>query len=273
MRDGRVPRARHAGHPAARGVDLLGPVRDPELQRHLHGRLHAHDADRCLSRRRPAGGDVRPRADDGRARQGARHGPGRAPAEELRQGVPAHDGVGADHRLGRLPRDTRPPARAPRPRRDPCRSGWRAERAATRSRSGSASRRTTRCAVSPRRASSARSATPSVAGTPRRFASSRSAPSRWSPVRRRTVRATRRPSRRSSPTSSASTSTTSRSSTATPPSSQLGMDTYGSRSLTVGGIALYHASEKIDREGPADRRAPARGVRGRPRARERARSR
>jgi aerobic carbon-monoxide dehydrogenase large subunit len=28
-------------------------------------------------------------------------------------------------------------------------------------------------------------------------------------------------------------------------SSQLGMDTYGSRSLTVGGIALYHASEKI----------------------------
>src|SRR4029453_4651049 len=27
--------------------------------------------------------------------------------------------------------------------------------------------------------------------------------------------------------------------------SQLGMDTYGSRSLTVGGIALYHASEKI----------------------------
>src|SRR4030095_13099215 len=28
-------------------------------------------------------------------------------------------------------------------------------------------------------------------------------------------------------------------------SSQLGMDTYGSRSLAVGGIALYHASEKI----------------------------
>jgi carbon-monoxide dehydrogenase large subunit len=28
-------------------------------------------------------------------------------------------------------------------------------------------------------------------------------------------------------------------------SSQLGMDTYGSRSLTVGGIALYHASQKI----------------------------
>jgi aerobic carbon-monoxide dehydrogenase large subunit len=28
-------------------------------------------------------------------------------------------------------------------------------------------------------------------------------------------------------------------------SSQLGMDTYGSRSLTVGGVALYHASQKI----------------------------
>ncbi len=36
VRDGRVPPARHAGHPAARGVDLLGPVRDPELQRDVH---------------------------------------------------------------------------------------------------------------------------------------------------------------------------------------------------------------------------------------------
>ena len=54
--------------------------------------------------------------------------------------------------------------------------------------------------------------------------------------------------------------------------SQQGMDTYGSRSLTVGGIALYHASAEGHREGPADRRAPARGLRGRPRVRGRARS-
>ena len=108
----------------------------------------------------------------------ARHGSGRAPAEELRQGVPAHDGVGAHHRLGRLRRDARPPARAARPRRDPRRPGRRARAAATRSRSASASRRTTRCAASRRRASSVRSATPSEAGTRRRFASSRSAPCR-----------------------------------------------------------------------------------------------
>ena len=42
------------------GIPLLGawiyagPVRDPELQRHVHGRLHEHDADRRLPRRRPA---------------------------------------------------------------------------------------------------------------------------------------------------------------------------------------------------------------------------
>ena len=32
------------GHPAARGLDLRRSVRDPELQRHVHGRLHEHDA-------------------------------------------------------------------------------------------------------------------------------------------------------------------------------------------------------------------------------------
>ncbi len=71
VRDGRVPRARHARYPVARGVDLLGPVRDPQLQRHVHGRLHEHDADRRVSRGGQARGDVRPRADDGRAREGA----------------------------------------------------------------------------------------------------------------------------------------------------------------------------------------------------------
>ena len=100
------------------GIPLLGawiysgPVRDPELQRHVHRRLHEHDADRRVSRRGPARGDLRPRADDGRARGGARDGSRRASAEELRQGVPAHDGVGADDRLGRLRRDARPAARA-----------------------------------------------------------------------------------------------------------------------------------------------------------------
>ena len=83
--DGRVPAARDARDPAPRSVDLRRPVRDPELQRHVHGRVHEHDADRRLPRRRPARGDVRARADDGPAREGARHRPGRAAAPELHQ--------------------------------------------------------------------------------------------------------------------------------------------------------------------------------------------
>ena len=44
-----------------------------------------------------------------------------------------------------------------------------------------------------------------------------------------------------------------------------GMDTYGSRSLAVGGIAVVKAAEKVVAKARHDRRAPARGVRGRPR--------
>ena len=118
-------------------------------------------------------------------------------------------------------------------------------RAVTRSRSASASRPTTRCAASRRRASSARSATRSEAGTRRRSASSRSARSRSSRARRRTARATRRRGRRSSPTSSACDVDDVEVLHGDTAVSQLGMDTYGSRSLAVGGIALYHASQKI----------------------------
>ena len=49
--DGRIPAARHPGHPAARCVDVCGRVRDPGLQLHLHRRLHEHDSDRRLPRR------------------------------------------------------------------------------------------------------------------------------------------------------------------------------------------------------------------------------
>ncbi len=51
--------------------------------------------------------------------------------------------------------------------------------------------------------------------------------------------------------------------------SSIGMDTYGSRSLPVGGVALCYASDKIDRQGTAARRARAGGVGRRPRVRER----
>ena len=49
----------------------------------------------------------------------------------------------------------------------------------------------------------------------------------------------------------------------------LGMDTYGSRSLAVGGVAVWHATEKIIAKGAEDRRAPAGGRRGGPRVRGR----
>ena len=51
--------------------------------------------------------------------------------------------------------------------------------------------------------------------------------------------------------------------------SQQGMDSYGSRSLTVGGIALWHAGREDHRQGARDRCPSARGVRGRPRVLER----
>ncbi len=49
----------------------------------------------------------------------------------------------------------------------------------------------------------------------------------------------------------------------------LGMDTYGSRSLPVGGVAVAHGVRQGDRQGQADRRPPDRGQRRRPRVRRR----
>ena len=62
---------------------------------------------------------------------------------------------------------------------------------------------------------------------------------------RRTARATRRRSARSSPTGSVWRSRTSRCCTATPRSRHKGLDTYGSRSLAVGGVALVKAADKV----------------------------
>ena len=52
-----------------------------------------------------------------------------------------------------------------------------------------------------------------------------------------------------------------------------GLDTYGSRSLAVGGMAIVKRAPEGRREGQEDRGAPARGVRGRHRVRRTARSR
>ena len=61
----------------------------------------------------------------------------------------------------------------------------------------------------------------------------------------RTVKATRRAGRCSWPTSSASIPTTSRCCTPTPRSRPVGLDTYGSRSLSVGGVAIEMAAQKV----------------------------
>ena len=81
--DGRVPAARHAGHTAARRVALRRLLRRPAPTTSMHRRLHEHDADRRLPRRRPARGDVCDRARHGRARTRARQGPRRASPPEL----------------------------------------------------------------------------------------------------------------------------------------------------------------------------------------------
>jgi len=64
--------------------------------------LYQHRAGRCLSRRRPSGGDLRRRAH--RRGRGARtrHGPGHVPPEELHQVLPAPDAGHHVLRRGRL---------------------------------------------------------------------------------------------------------------------------------------------------------------------------
>ena len=115
----------------------------------------------------------------------------------------------------------------------------------TRSSSVSASPRSPRCAAWLHPGSWAASTTEPVAGSTPPCGCCRPARSRSSPARRLTARGTRPPGRRSSPTGSASPSTTSRCCTATRRSRPEGMDTYGSRSLTVGGEALVRAADKV----------------------------
>ena len=82
-RHGRVPAAGHARDPAARRVPLPRRVRRPELLVQLHVGVHEQDADRRVPGRGPARGDVRDRAGDGRAggRRRCRHR--RDPAAQL----------------------------------------------------------------------------------------------------------------------------------------------------------------------------------------------
>ena len=65
-----------------RGLHLPRPVYLRRLLFRMHRRLHQPHADRRLPRRRPLRGGLRPRADHGRPRPRARHGSGGAAVEE-----------------------------------------------------------------------------------------------------------------------------------------------------------------------------------------------
>ena len=268
----RLRRHRRRRRPGARRVHVQRDLQVPGLPVQLPDGAHQQDLDRRLPRRRPARGDVRHRADDGRARRRGRRRPARDPREELDQarGVPVHHGGRADVRLRQL----RGRHRA-RPRR--C-SGT---TSCAPSRSGAASAGdpvqlgigvstfTEMCGLAPSR----------VLGQPRlrrrRLGARERADARHRQGRgrhrrqRRTARATRRRSARSSPTGSACPSRTSRCCTATPRSRHKGLDTYGSRSLVVGGEALVQAADKVIEKAKPIAAHLLEAVRRRPRVRRR----
>ena len=99
------------GVPALGAFMFPGIYKFPAYRFECDGRVHQQGAHRRLPRRGPARGDVRHRADHGRARRRAGHGPAGAAPEELdqRRGVPVHHGGRAPVRQRRLRR--RPPSR------------------------------------------------------------------------------------------------------------------------------------------------------------------
>ena len=84
---------RHAGCSDPRCLHVQRDLQVPGVPLRLHQHLHQPHLDRRLSWCRPARGDVRDRADHGRARRRARRRPDGDPQEELDQarGVPVHD--------------------------------------------------------------------------------------------------------------------------------------------------------------------------------------
>ena len=218
-RHGRLPAPGDVGHPDPRRVHVQLDLQVPGLPVRLHERVHHQDPHRRLPRRRPAGGDVRHRADHGRAR--GRAGPraaGAARAElDQARGVPVHHGVRAGvrlrqlrgrHRQGqgavRLRRAARASSRSGATRDDPVQLGI------------GISTFTEMCGLAPCRVLG--SLAYGAGGWETRVdpdAADRQGRGRHRVVRR-TGRATRRRGARSSPTSSACRSRTSRCCTATP---------------------------------------------------------
>ena len=192
-RHGRVPPARHARYPAARRVHLSRRVRRARVLVRVHRCVHEQDAHRRVPRCRAARGDVRDRAGRRRARPRDGHRPRRDPSAQLHPAgqVPVRDVC----RVCCTTAGTTNP-------RSPARSRWsgtttcgaskrHAVSAATRTTWASASRRTSRCAGSPRAGCSASSTSAPAVGSTPRCGSCRPGRWRWSPGPVRTGRATR----------------------------------------------------------------------------------
>ena len=146
---GRLRRHRRRWRPGPRRVDVQRDLQVGRLPVQLHHGADQQDVGGRLPRRRPARGDVRRRTPHGRARRRGRQGPARDPRDELDQAgrVPVHHGRGHDLRLRQLRgrhgqgqgdvRLRRAAGRAEAARREPTtRSSW-----------ASASRRSPRCAA------------------------------------------------------------------------------------------------------------------------------
>ena len=260
-RHGRVLPARVARHPAARRVPLRRRLRRRGLPLRVHRRPHEQDADGRVSRRRPAGGDVRDRAGDGRARASRRQGPGGDPAAATTSrrstsrtrsrrdssSTPATSSAGSTARS-----------------RSSATTSLRAEQRKRRE-SGDTkqlgiglSTYIEMCGLAP---SQVLAALNYVAG------GWDAAVVRCHPTGKVTVVTGTSPHGQGHVTTWAQITADKlgvpfedvdvlHGDTAISP---LGMDTYGSRSLSVGGVALWYATEKVLGEGAADRGARARG--------------
>ena len=235
------------------GVPILGAFmynaiyKFPAYQLNFTNVFTNKTLDRRLPRRRPAGGDVRDRAADGRARRRGRRRPPGDPRAELDQarGVPVHHRGRPGVRLRQLRGRHREGDGAVRVRR----AAGRAEAAARVRRPGAARDRRldVHRDVRPGPVAGAR-----LAEVRRWRLGARSGPDdadregRGGHRRqRRTVKVTRPRSASWSPTGSAWRSRMSKYCTETPGSRTKGYDTYGSRSLVVGGEAIVRAADKV----------------------------
>ena len=206
-------------------VMSTGPYIVPNLDYVVEGRLHQHDGQWRLSRRRSPGGGLLPRAGDGPARRRGRQSTASSSAAPT-SSSPTSSPTPRSRASATIPANTR------------SRSTRRSNRATStnfaKSRRSCASRAATSASVSRRTSRSA----DSVRGKARRFASSRAAKSRSSPASLPTARVRKPPSRRWPPTMIGADFEKVILHHGDTGNTPQGNGTGGSRGLAVGGAAL-----------------------------------